>query len=173
MEVKADTDRLTAREDSGEHASSRSWRQRPARVLATRSGHRSRICDAAMPTQRLAGVRVATATRHVLVAVGAALFVIGPTQAEMAIGDLSRVLQGIVQGIGFLGAGAILVRASKRQIEGLTTAATIWATAGIGVIAGLGLEATAVLSTLIILLILAVVPLILPPKSEPEGRQDD
>lgn len=110
---------------------------------------------------RSAGVRT-----HMLVAVGAALFVIGPTQAEMAIGDLSRVLQGIVQGIGFLGAGAILVRASKRQIEGLTTAATIWATAGIGVIAGLGLEATAVLYTLIILVILAVVPLLLPAKSE-------
>lgn len=60
------------------------------------------------------------------VAVGAALFVIGPAQAEMAVGDLSRVLQGIVQGIGFLGAGAILVRASKHQIEGLTTAASIW-----------------------------------------------
>ncbi len=115
---------------------------------------------------RSAGVRT-----HMLVAVGAALFVVGPTQAEMAIGDLSRVLQGIVQGIGFLGAGAILVRASKHQIEGLTTAANIWATAGIGVIAGLGLEATAVLSTLIILIILAVVPMILPARSEPEDRR--
>lgn len=114
---------------------------------------------------RSAGVRT-----HMLVAVGAALFVIGPTQAEMAIGDLSRVLQGIVQGIGFLGAGAILVRASKRQIEGLTTAATIWFTAGIGVIAGLGLEATAVLSTLIALIILAVVPMVVPSKSESDER---
>ncbi|WP_313293341.1 MgtC/SapB family protein [Rhizobium rhizoryzae] len=106
---------------------------------------------------RSAGVRT-----HMLVAVGAALFVIGPLQGGMQVGDLSRVLQGVVQGIGFLGAGAIMVRVAKRQVEGLTTAANIWATAAIGVIAGLGLEATAVLSTAIVLLILAAVPLVLP-----------
>lgn len=109
---------------------------------------------------RSAGVRT-----HMLVAVGAALFVIGPTQAHMTIEDLSRVLQGIVQGIGFLGAGAILVRASRGRIEGLTTAATIWATAAIGVTAGLGLEATAIISTAIIFVILAVLPAIMPQKA--------
>lgn len=116
---------------------------------------------------RSAGVRT-----HMLVAVGAALFVIGPMQSGMPIEDMSRVLQGIVQGIGFLGAGAIMVRTSQRQVEGLTTAANIWATAGIGVIAGLGLEATAVLSTAIVLIILAAVPLVLPKLSEtdPESR---
>lgn len=107
--------------------------------------------------RRSAGVRT-----HMLVAVGAALFVIGPLQSGMPIEDMSRVLQGIVQGIGFLGAGAIIVRTRQHLVEGLTTAASIWATAGIGVIVGLGLEATAVLSALIVLIILAVVPLILP-----------
>jgi len=108
---------------------------------------------------RSAGVRT-----HMLVAVGAALFVIGPLQSGMPIEDMSRVLQGIVQGIGFLGAGAIIVRTAQKQVEGLTTAATIWATAGIGVIAGLGLEATAVLSAGIILVILAIVPFLIPNK---------
>lgn len=108
---------------------------------------------------RSAGVRT-----HMLVAVGAALFVIGPTQAGMSIEDMSRVIQGIVQGIGFLGAGAIIVRTAQKEVEGLTTAANIWATAGIGVIAGLGLEATAVLSAAIILIILAAVPLLIPAK---------
>lgn len=89
-----------------------------------------------------------------LVAVGAALFAIGPLQGGMETGDLSGVLQGVVQGIGFLGAGAIMVRVAKRQVEGLTTAANIWATAAIGV--------TAVLSTTIVLVILAAVPLVLP-----------
>ena len=112
---------------------------------------------------RSAGVRT-----HMLVAVGAALFVIGPLQSGIEVGDLSRVLQGVVQGSGFLGAGAIMVRSAQHQIEGLTTAASIWATAGIGIIAGLGLEATAVLSTTIVLLILAVVPLILPKQSDSE-----
>lgn len=110
---------------------------------------------------RSAGVRT-----HMLVAVGAALFVIGPTQSGMPIEDMSRVLQGIVQGIGFLGAGAIIVRSAKNQVEGLTTAANIWATAAIGVIAGLGLEATAVLSAGLMLLILAVVPLLLKSKTD-------
>ncbi|WP_265502813.1 MgtC/SapB family protein [Paracoccus beibuensis] len=49
---------------------------------------------------------------------------------------MSRVLQGIVQGIGFLGAGAIMVRSAQHQVEGLTTAANIWSTAGIGIIVG-------------------------------------
>lgn len=106
---------------------------------------------------RSAGVRT-----HMLVAVGAALFVIGPLQAGMPMEDMSRVLQGVVQGIGFLGAGAIIVRTARQQVEGLTTAANIWATAAIGVIVGLGLEMTAVLSTLIVLVILAVVPRVLP-----------
>jgi len=113
---------------------------------------------------RNAGVRT-----HMLVAVGAALFVVGPLQSGMEIGDLSRVLQGIVQGIGFLGAGAIIVRSAQREIEGLTTAASIWTTAGIGVLAGLGLETTAVLSTVIVLIILAAVPYLLPDLSQSDS----
>lgn len=117
---------------------------------------------------RSAGVRT-----HMLVAVGAALFVLGPLQSGMEIGDLSRVLQGIVQGVGFLGAGAIMVRSAQHQIEGLTTAANIWATAGIGVMAGLGLEATAVLSAFVVLIILAAVPVILPKAAVSDARNDD
>lgn len=114
--------------------------------------------------KRSAGVRT-----HMLVAVGAALFVIGPLQSGMPIEDMSRVLQGVVQGIGFLGAGAIMVRAKQREVEGLTTAASIWATAAIGIIAGLGLEATAILSAVIVLIILGAVPLIMP-KAVEVGR---
>lgn len=114
---------------------------------------------------RSAGLRT-----HMLVAVGAALFVLGPLQSGMQIGDLSRVLQGVVQGIGFLGAGAIIIRSAQREVEGLTTAASIWATAAIGVMAGLGMEVTAVLSTAIVLVILAAVPHILPTPSETDSK---
>ena len=117
---------------------------------------------------RSAGVRT-----HMLVAVGAALFVVGPLQSGIPISDMSRVLQGIVQGIGFLGAGAIIVRTSQQQIQGLTTAANIWATAGIGVVAGLGLEATAVLATFIVLVILAVVPFVIPSPDKVRTHRDD
>lgn len=91
---------------------------------------------------------------HMLVGLGSALFVLVPGQAGMAIEDLSRVLQGVIAGIGFLGAGAILKLDEKERIHGLTTAASIWTTAAIGIAAGMGREATALLSTLLALVIL-------------------
>ncbi len=93
---------------------------------------------------------------HMLVSLGAALFVLAPLQAGMELGDLSRVLQGIIAGIGFLGAGAVLKLKDDGVIRGLTTAAGIWGTAAIGITAGLGLETTAVLSTFMVLIILRV-----------------
>ncbi len=95
---------------------------------------------------------------HMLVALGAALLVIAAQQSGMDSADLSRVLQGIVAGIGFLGAGAIIKLNEKERIKGLTTAATIWSTAAIGVAAGLGLAITAAIATLLALVILALLP---------------
>ena len=100
-----------------------------------------------------AGVRT-----HMLVAIGAALFVLIPQQAGASSTDLSRVLQGLIAGVGFLGAGAIIMGNREVETRGLTTAASIWVTAAIGVAAGMGRESTAVLSTLMALLILSVVP---------------
>jgi len=93
---------------------------------------------------------------HMLVALGAALFVLAPLQAGMQVNDLSRVLQGVIAGIGFLGAGAILKLGDEHKIRGLTTSAGIWLTAAIGVAAGMGRETTAVFSTLLALFVLAV-----------------
>jgi putative Mg2+ transporter-C (MgtC) family protein len=95
---------------------------------------------------------------HMMVALGAALFIVAPLQAGMPMEDLSRVLQGVIAGIGFLGAGAIIKLSDKEQIKGLTTAASIWATAAIGMAAGMGREMTAILSTALALVILAVLP---------------
>lgn len=82
---------------------------------------------------------------HMLVALGAALFMVIPHQAGMRIEDVSRVMQGVIAGIGFLGAGAIM-KLKDESIKGLTTAAGIWLTAAVGMAAGMGLEATAVVS---------------------------
>lgn len=101
--------------------------------------------------QSAAGLRT-----HMLVALGSAIFVLVPQQAGMTSADLSRVLQGVISGIGFLGAGAVLKRDNPGEIQGLTTAASIWATAAIGITVGLGREATAILSTLMVLFILGV-----------------
>ena len=100
-----------------------------------------------------AGVRT-----HMMVAIGAALFVLIPQQAGASSADLSRILQGLIAGVGFLGTGAIIMGNREVETRGLTTAASIWVTAAIGVAAGMGRESTAVLSTLIALLILSVVP---------------
>jgi putative Mg2+ transporter-C (MgtC) family protein len=74
---------------------------------------------------------------HMLVALGAALFVIAPREAGLRGGELTRVIQGVAAGIGFIGAGTILKLAEREQIRGLTTAASIWMTAAIGIAAGL------------------------------------
>lgn len=96
---------------------------------------------------------------HMLVSLGSAMFVLIPLQAGMGIEDLSRVLQGVTAGIGFLGAGAILKQTNKNDIKGLTTAASVWLTAAVGIAAGMGREATAVLSALFALAILSILRL--------------
>lgn len=101
--------------------------------------------------QSAAGLRT-----HMLVALGCALFVLVPQQAGVSQAELTRVVQGVAAGVGFLGAGAVLKSKDEHQIHGLTTAASIWATAAIGVTVGLGHEATAILATLLVLFILAV-----------------
>ncbi len=100
-----------------------------------------------------AGVRT-----HMLIAIGSALFVMVPQQAGATTADLTRVLQGLIAGVGFLGAGAIIMGNKDVETRGLTTAAGIWVTAAIGMAAGMGRESTAVLSTLIALFILSVIP---------------
>jgi len=104
---------------------------------------------------KAAGVRT-----HMLVCMGAALFVLVSQESGIVPADMSRVLQGVVAGVGFLCAGTILKTDHEERVKGLTTAAGIWLTAAIGVAAGLGREATAVLSTVLALAILGAVPLV-------------
>ena len=93
---------------------------------------------------------------HMLVALGVALLIVSAEQSGITPSDMSRVLQGLFAGIGFLGAGAFLKLDDKERVKGLTTAASIWATAAIAAAAGLGREATAVLATVLTYVILAV-----------------
>lgn len=102
---------------------------------------------------KAAGVRT-----HMLVAMGAALFVLVPQLNGAGDDAMSRVIQGIVAGLGFLCAGTILKSGDLSNVKGLTTAAGIWLTAAIGITVGLGKEATAVLATVLALVILFAVP---------------
>jgi putative Mg2+ transporter-C (MgtC) family protein len=97
---------------------------------------------------------------HMLVSMGAALFVLAPAETGMAIADLSRVVQGLAAGVGFLGAGAILKLTNEREVIGLTTAATIWMTAAVGVSVGFGRIGLAMLAVVMTLGTLTMVRLI-------------
>jgi len=100
----------------------------------------------------------------ILVCLGAALFVLTTLAVVTEAQDLTdfgptrvdpvRIVAGIAQGIGFLGAGTILV--SRGSVLGLTTAAAIWATSGIGVACGLGLWRIALAGTVLTFIALQV-----------------
>ena len=102
-----------------------------------------------------AGVRT-----HALVAIGAALLTL--TGLELAIRDgtppsasVTRIIQGIITGIGFLGAG-VIIRGERAQVHGLTTAASIWIAAALGIGAGAGLRqlvAVALVMTMVVLIL--------------------
>jgi putative Mg2+ transporter-C (MgtC) family protein len=98
----------------------------------------------------------AGARTHMLVSLGAALFVLGPLQYGMHEDALSRVIQGLTTGIGLIGGGTILKLSGEGEIKGLTTAAGIWMTAGIGVTAGLGRYGLAAIGAAVTWLILRV-----------------
>jgi len=113
---------------------------------------------------RAAGLRT-----HMLVCAGSALFVMAPLLAGVDMDEVTRVMQGIVSGIGFLGAGAIIKleggsrdRAAGR-VHGLTTAAGIWMTSAIGMAVGMGLAVAAIVSTVLALVVFALVPWMLGP----------
>nr|WP_301308425.1 MgtC/SapB family protein [Pseudomonas otitidis] len=105
---------------------------------------------------KAAGVRT-----HMLVALGAALFVLVPQMAGAEHDAMSRVIQGLTAGIGFLCTGTILKRDRMDEVKGLTTAAGLWSTTAIGVTVGLGFEATALLAALVIVAILNLLPHVL------------
>ena len=95
---------------------------------------------------KAAGVRT-----HILVSAGAALFTLVSTYGFDASGvDISRVAAGVVVGVGFIGAGVIFRGARGEEVAGLTTAATIWITAAIGLAAGAGMYLISVIATAVI-----------------------
>lgn len=100
---------------------------------------------------------------HMLVTLGSALFTIIPLQTgelQTSPDALSRVIQGIATGVGFLGAGEIVRQSSQPseqlEIKGLTSAAAIWVSAGLGIAAGCGLWQLGLIGAILAFLILKV-----------------
>ena len=101
--------------------------------------------------QKPAGLRT-----NILIAVGSALFTILSIEMTGKVGDPSRVAGQIVTGIGFLGGGAIM--RNRDTVHGMTTAATIWVNAAVGVAAGMGQYTLATFTVALTLLVLVALP---------------
>jgi len=93
---------------------------------------------------------------HILVSLGTTVVVLACAGVGMNLDGLSRVIQGIVTGIGFVGAGSILKLSAERDVQGLTTAAGVWMTAAIGVAVGLGSIGLAAIGAVLTLIVLAL-----------------
>lgn len=118
--------------------------------------------------QRQRAGKAAGLRTHLLVAMGTSLFVICATEYGMKEDALSRVIQGIVTGIGFLGTGAILKRVHPQEIQGVTTAAGIWMTAAVSIAIGLGQIVVGIGGAVLAWIVLAVLR-----KFEPGARPEE
>lgn len=117
-----------------------------------------------------AGVRT-----HMLVAMGSAVFVMLPAEIGLDSAGMSRVIQGLVAGVGFLCAGTILKSPAGdgHGVEGLTTAAGLWLTSAIGVACGLGREVTALVCTALALAVLGLLPRLMHVRRRPPPEADE
>ena len=135
------------------------------------------VLGAVIGFQRERAGKPAGLRTHMLVTLGTAVFVLACSGVGMSLDGQSRVIQGIVTGIGFIGAGSILKLDRERDIQGLTTAAGVWMTAAVGVAVGLGSLGVALLSTLFTLAILSFAKRFEPGPNDsrptPAGRADD
>jgi putative Mg2+ transporter-C (MgtC) family protein len=95
---------------------------------------------------------------HILIALGAALFTVVSVFGFDDTADVARVAAGVVTGIGFIGAGVIIhgSRGKEEHVAGLTTAASVWVTAAVGLAAGVGLYLVAILVAILVALVLMI-----------------
>ena len=115
--------------------------------------------------RKAAGLRT-----HGMVSLGSALFAILSLHGFGYLGDPARVAAQVVFGTGFLGAGAILQQ--RISVQGLTTAASLWVTAAIGLAAGVGMVVMPVVTALLILLLLRLGLYLRPGEDESSEETD-
>lgn len=114
------------------------------------------LFGAAIGIERESAGKAAGVRTHMLVTLGTAIFVLVCVQYGFSTDGLSRVIQGIVTGIGFVGAGSIIKLNDELDVRGLTTSAGIWIAASIGVAVGLGAVGLAAIGTIFALVILSL-----------------
>jgi len=122
------------------------------------------VFGAILGLEREFGRKPAGLRTHMLVSLGSALLILVPLQivatAEAGRDAISRVIQGIAAGVGFIGAGEILRETQSQthidRVRGLTSAAAIWVSAGLGIAAGCGLWQTGLVGSVLALVVLSV-----------------
>ncbi|OUL29375.1 hypothetical protein BV372_23290 [Nostoc sp. T09] len=121
------------------------------------------LCGGIIGLERQMRHKPAGLRTHMLVSLGSALFTVIPLHTvglKPGADALSRVIQGIATGVGFLGAGEILRESSQElkrpEVHGLTSAAAIWVSAALGIAAGCGLWQLALIGALLTFLVLNV-----------------
>lgn len=113
---------------------------------------------------------------HAIVALGSALFVVISEELMFLYGDIgsfdpTRIASQIIVGIGFLGAGSIILDGSR--IKGLTTASGLWLTAGIGMASGFGFSNIAIIATVLVLLVFTLMTILEKPISKLIGENKE
>ena len=113
---------------------------------------------------------------HAIVALGSALFVVISEELMFLYGDIgsfdpTRIASQIIVGIGFLGAGSIMLQGSR--IKGLTTASGLWLTAGIGMASGFGFTDIAIIATVLVLLVFTLMTILEKPISKLIGDNQE
>lgn len=114
------------------------------------------LLGAAIGYERETAGKAAGLRTHILVTSGTCVFILAGLGAGMGSDALSRVIQGVITGIGFIGAGSILKKESEEYVQGITTSAGIWMAAAIGVTVGLGGLGLALMATVLSLIVLRV-----------------
>jgi len=114
------------------------------------------ILGAIVGLQRERAGKPAGLRTHMLVCIATAMVVLAGSGVGMSTDGLSRIIQGIVTGIGFIGAGSILKLSREHEIKGLTTAAGLFMTAAIGVSSGVGAVGLAIIGTTLTVIVLAL-----------------
>lgn len=129
------------------------------------------LLGAAIGYERETAGKAAGLRTHILVTSGTCVFILACLGAEMGSDALSRVIQGVITGIGFVGAGSILKKETEEYVKGITTAAGIWMASAIGVTVGLGGLGLALMATVLALIVLRVTLWLEDPLAKSKSKQ--
>lgn len=116
------------------------------------------VLGALVGYERESAGKPAVVRTHGMVCLGAALFAVVSLHGFEGVGDPGRVAAQVVTGIGFMGAGAILHQRERDSVHGLTTAASLWVTAAIGLAVGVGMVLMSVATAILVFLLLRFGP---------------